>query len=220
MEINRYQLGKIYKLTSEHTDKIYIGSTCKKLLCQRLAHHSSRYKQWKKEKSSYVSSFELFELGSVQINLLESCPCNTRDELLSRERYWIEKYKDITFNKYLPIMTCEEKKEKVKNHNELNKEIILSKRKKYYEANKEIICQKNRERKILNKEKILIRRKELYKDKGKEKSKNYYEANKEKILEERKQKHICLCGMEITISHKLRHEKTIKHLKYINELTP
>ena len=28
-ETNRYNNGKIYKLISPHTDKIYVGSTCK-----------------------------------------------------------------------------------------------------------------------------------------------------------------------------------------------
>ena len=45
-----YKYGKIYKITSEHTNKIYVGSTCKKLLSQRLTFHRKNYKKWKKEK--------------------------------------------------------------------------------------------------------------------------------------------------------------------------
>jgi hypothetical protein len=191
MEINKYQLGKIYKLTSEHTDKIYIGSTCKKLLCQRLAAHSSDYKLWGEGKGKNISSFELFELGSVQITLLEAYPCETKDELLAKERYWIEKYKDIIVNNRIPITNSEEKKEIKKNYYKANKEHVNETHKKYREANKEKI---------------------------KECKKKYYEANKEKSLEKQKQKYICLCGVEITITHRSRHEKSIKHLKYINEL--
>ena len=146
MEINRYQLGKIYKLTSEYTDKIYVGSTCKKLLCQRLATHSSNYKLWKKGKGKNISSYKLFELGSVQITLLEAYPCETRDELLSKERYWIEKYKDNIVNKLIPIRTSEEKKDYDKNHDkkyrEEHKEQIVEKNKKYREENKQIIAEK------------------------------------------------------------------------------
>ena len=139
MEINRYQLGKIYKITSEHTDKIYVGSTCKKLLCQRLAAHSSNFNQWKKGTGTYISSFELFELGSVQITLLEAYTCNTRDELLSKERYWIEQYKDNIVNKYIPIKTIDEKKETRKKYLEVNKVNIKERRKKYNEEHKQII---------------------------------------------------------------------------------
>ena len=48
MEVNKYQQGKIYKLISSETDKIYIGSTCKKYLSQRLQDHKTDYKKWKK----------------------------------------------------------------------------------------------------------------------------------------------------------------------------
>jgi site-specific DNA-adenine methylase len=204
--MERYQLGKIYKITSEHTDKIYIGSTCKKLLCERLAAHSSRFKQWKEGKVGYTSSYELFELGSVQINLLEAYPCDTKDELLSKERYYIEKYKDSIVNKYIPIRTNDEKKEynieHCKKYHEENKEHANETSKKYYEANKE----KYKNYYEANRECISGMKK------------NYYEVNKEKILENLKKKDICLCGSEINISSKKRHEKTIKHLKYINEL--
>ena len=57
-ETNRYNNGKIYKLVSNHTDKIYIGSTCKERLCQRLAKHKSNYKQWIKDNNNgYISSY-------------------------------------------------------------------------------------------------------------------------------------------------------------------
>jgi hypothetical protein len=132
MTENRYKYGKIYKITSEHINKIYVGSTCKKLLSQRLAHHNSGYKRWNKCKSRYVTSYELFELGSVQITLLEAYPCNTKDELLSRERHYIELYKDIIINKVIPNRTNKE-------YIEDNKEKIKDYKKEYYKNNKNII---------------------------------------------------------------------------------
>ena len=47
-----------------------------------------------------MSSFDLLELGDVSIILLELCPCNSRDELLAKERYHIELNKDNVINKY------------------------------------------------------------------------------------------------------------------------
>lgn len=66
-ETNRYNNGKIYKLISPHTDKIYVGSTCKERLCQRLASHRMNYKNWLKGEYSYTTSFKLFDLGDVEI---------------------------------------------------------------------------------------------------------------------------------------------------------
>jgi hypothetical protein len=145
-ETNRYNNGKIYKLVSPHSNKIYVGSTCKKYLCQRLSQHKSNYKEWIKNEKIYISSFELFELGDVEIVLLESVNCETKDELFKKEREYIDKYKDIIVNKLKPSRTRKEKneqtkkyraknKEKMKQYREENKERI----KKYYEDNKEKI---------------------------------------------------------------------------------
>ena len=37
-----YQLGKVYKIVGN--GKIYVGSTCERLLCQRLSGHNRSYK--------------------------------------------------------------------------------------------------------------------------------------------------------------------------------
>ena len=44
---NKYSSGKIYKIESDVGDKIYIGSTVKKLLCDRMTGHRYDYKKWK-----------------------------------------------------------------------------------------------------------------------------------------------------------------------------
>jgi hypothetical protein len=139
MEMNRYQYGKIYKITSEHINKIYIGSTCKKLLSQRLASHNDKFKGWKKGKYPYVTSFELFELGSVQITLLEAYPCNTKDELLARERHYIELHREIIVNKNIPTRTDKEIKEKKNQYYKNNKEQMSEQHKQYYKNNKDNI---------------------------------------------------------------------------------
>ena len=47
----------------------------------------------------------------------------------------------------------------------------------------------------------------------------YLEINKEKIAEKRKIKVICSCGAIIQHGNKTHHEKTQKHINYINTLT-
>ena len=56
-----YQSSKIYKITSHLGDKIYIGSTTKKYLSDRMASHRGAYKDWKAEKRTKTYSFEIFD---------------------------------------------------------------------------------------------------------------------------------------------------------------
>jgi hypothetical protein len=138
-ETNRYNNGKIYKLISPHTDKVYVGSTCKEYLCQRLASHKDGYKRWLKDNNNgYMTSYVLFDLGDVEIILLESVKCMTKDELLKKEREWIEKLKDNIVNKTRPTRNR-------KQFYEDNKEEIKQYKKKWYEDIKEKIKEKIKE---------------------------------------------------------------------------
>ena len=113
-----YELSKIYKIISTHTDKIYIGSTCEKHLSNRLAGHKAQYKRMIKLKeegfNSYpkMTSYELIKLGEVEIVLIENYPCKDRYELLRREREIIDENKDKIVNKGKPIRTQVENDEK------------------------------------------------------------------------------------------------------------
>ena len=150
MTENRYANGKIYKIVSEKSDKIYIGSTCKKYLSERLAGHKNDYKLWKAGTRNKVSSSGLIELGDVSIVLLELFPCNTKDELLSRERHYIELYKNDKINKYIPTRTDKERYEDNKDkkleyqnqYYEDNKQSVIKKSKRYYEDNKQTVLDK------------------------------------------------------------------------------
>lgn len=97
-----YQLGKIYKIESDNTDQIYIGSTCEPTLARRLAKHVDDYKSWLKGNHNNVSSFRIIEKVDYQIILLETYPCSNKDELHAREAYWIGLNKPIIVNIYTP----------------------------------------------------------------------------------------------------------------------
>ena len=148
MEVNKYQQGKIYKLISSETDKIYIGSTCKKYLSQRLQDHKTDYKKWKKNREyRKITSFDLLELGDIEIILIETYSCNSKDELIARERYWMEQNKEIIINKVIrPIISKEENKERKKQYYEENKEEKKELNKQYREANKEQIKERKKEK--------------------------------------------------------------------------
>lgn len=96
-----YSKGKIYKIQSSQTNEIYIGSTCKDRLCQRLAKHKNEYSIWFKDNSkrSYISSFEILKHGDANMVLIEIFPCSNKDELHSREEYWRQQYISICVNK-------------------------------------------------------------------------------------------------------------------------
>lgn len=141
-----YSLGKIYKITSPHTNLVYIGSTTYPLLCQRLRGHVKNFRGWKQGRFHFVSSFIILELGDYQIELLERCPCVDKDELLAREQYHIREHQDVCCNRHRALSTEEEKKQEKKNDNAKyranNKEAISQKKAEYYSNNKEAILEK------------------------------------------------------------------------------
>lgn len=138
---NRYSKGKIYKLVSNMTEKIYIGSCCVPLN-NRLYIHKKMFKYFQTGKrATCCSSKELLEIDpNIQIVLIELFPCSSKQELFKRERYWIENLNCV--NKIRPITTIDEKIEYRRKHYVENKEEVLKKAKEYREKNSEIIKQK------------------------------------------------------------------------------
>ena len=177
-----YQLGKIYRIVCNTTGKVYIGSTCEPTLAKRLAKHNDVYKQWLKgNRNNTITSFQILEQNSYEIILIENYPCDTKDELHSRERFFIENTQCV--NKIIPTRTQKEYNELHHDRNcllkrkyyEENKNEISENNKIHYKENKEIILERNKEYKLINKEKI------------KEQVKQYHEAHKEKIKEYKKE---------------------------------
>ena len=123
MSDNKYSRGKIYKITGG--GKCYVGSTIE-TLNQRLSRHKYR---------KNCISRELLDCEDLAIELIEEYPCNDRNELLWRERYWIENTECI--NKYRPIRTEEEIESYMKDYYEANIDKIKEQKKEYYQANKE-----------------------------------------------------------------------------------
>jgi hypothetical protein len=96
-----YKRGSVYKIFSDKTDKIYIGSTTK-LLNTRLSSHLHNYNSYiNHTHNHYVSSFDIIKLGgNIQIDLLQSTLYNTLDkhELLSLESHYIKLFSNIAVN--------------------------------------------------------------------------------------------------------------------------
>jgi hypothetical protein len=128
-----YQQSKIYKIISNNSDKIYIGSTTNQYLSNRKSVHKAHYEMWKNDNTKqYCSSFELYDLGDVEFILLEAYECNSKDELRARERYWIEQNNANVVNMIKrPIASKEEQNQRKKQYEIEHKEHLAMKKKEY-----------------------------------------------------------------------------------------
>lgn len=149
-----YSEGKIYKIEPicEHDEgDIYIGSTTKQYLSQRMSKHKSGYKCWlsgKINKNTVYSLFDKYGVENCKIILVELVNVNSNDELLKREAYHIKSLKCV--NKIIPLRTKKEYNndnkesiaEYIKSYNSDNKESIAEHKKKYRETNIKSISEK------------------------------------------------------------------------------
>ena len=207
----KYQKGKIYKIVSNKTDKVYVGSTYTSL-ATRLGNHRrcQRYYVKYPDKIIRCTSFDIIELGDYRIELIENYPCYSRKQLQMREGYHMKRTDNL-------INRCIVGRSE-KQYREDNKKQIKIRKQKYYQDNKVILQQHKREYYLKNKENINKKNRARYNTKKevyKIQRKQYREKNKEKIQEKRKQTYVCVCGSVSTIIHKKRHEKTKKHQTYI-----
>ena len=157
-----YQNGKIYKIYSYENDDVYYGSTVK-ALSLRMAHHKSQMKKYKEGKKNYISSFKILELTSAKIELVENYPCNSKEELLQREGFYIRSNDCI--NKVIPCRTIkeyyEDNKDKKKIYYQENIEHIQEQKKNYYKQNGDEIKKKRREKYALQKEQQLMLKEDI-----------------------------------------------------------
>jgi hypothetical protein len=212
-----YNNGKIYKIEpicDHEENEIYIGSTTKKYLSQRMTSHRNSYNQWKNGKYHKFTVFDLFDkygIENCQIYLLESVNANTKDELLAREGYFIKTLNCV--NKIINGRTKKEYyrdnenkiKEYAKQYQKENESHYKNYFKQYYENNKDNLTDYNKQYRENNKDKL------------NENNMQYYEKNKEKIANHRAKIIECECGKAYTWGHKLRHFDSQKHKNYIKE---
>ena len=175
-----YSLGKIYKIEVIGGDEnmpVYVGSTCKQYLSQRMDNHRSVYKCCLAGKSNPTRSHKIFDeygVDNCHIILLESYPCPNKHELKAREAFYITSLNNVV-NKNIPNRTSkkyyEDNADKLKAYQEVYQEANADKIKAYHKLYQEA-----------NKDKIKNYRKEYYqeadKDKIKTYRKEYYQAHK------------------------------------------
>ena len=214
-----YSKGKIYKLCSNQTDQIYIGSTTQEL-SKRFQSHKGNYSLYLKDKYQYISSFEIIKFDDVYIELIQEYPCESKTEL--------EKYEGQIIKNTINCINTRVAGRTIKEYKKEHPEKVT----KYYQQNKEKVKQRAKEYKLNNKEKIK-KYNENNKEKIKETRKKYREDNKDKIKEFMKKyrednkdkikKHEftiiqCDCGVQIIRKGLSRHKKTTKHLDIMKNI--
>ncbi len=108
-------IGKVYILTSQLTEKCYIGSTTYQYLSQRFNTHRIDYKEGTKD---YQGLFGYDKEGNYiepDISLIDEVQADTKEELkeiLTKcEQEWIDLYEDLCINKKRAYVTPEQRKE-------------------------------------------------------------------------------------------------------------
>ena len=83
--------ARIYKITCNITNKVYIGSTCSSNLKKRLDMHANSYTAYMKGNYHYLSSFDVLEHGDYRIDLLQIVEnCHYKSVLYVHERFHIQ----------------------------------------------------------------------------------------------------------------------------------
>jgi hypothetical protein len=117
-----YSKGKIYLITDDKG--CYVGSTTQSLK-RRYQKHSTDINYNKRK----CSSSKIINKWKSKIILLEEYPCESRQELLKKEREWMDKIKCV--NKERPFITQEERKEYQDNYRKENKKELNEYRKNW-----------------------------------------------------------------------------------------
>jgi hypothetical protein len=205
----RYANGVIYRIIcKDPTIKdIYVGSTCN--FTQRKWGHKTRCNNEKSKAHNFnVYKFIRENGGWENFEMLEiiKYPCETKRELESKEREYIELLGG-TLNGHIPTQTPKEWYEtnkteileKQQQYNIKNKEKISENCKEYYQAHKQTIIDRSKEWKANNREAV-NKSEQKYRDKNKE---------------TRTATIMCGCGKNYTKQNKARHDKTQRHIKWI-----
>ncbi len=194
MACNKYQGGLIYTIKTDNG--LYVGSTCD-FAKRKLGHKACSFNENNKHYNCKVYKNIRENGGKYTIEIYKMFPCNSKKELRIEEEE-VRKHLNANLNMVRAFISEEENK---------------IHRAEYREKNKEQLKIKSTEWRKNNSEKNTLSSKK-WTENNKEKQK---EMNK--ICDKRKAEIItCECGIQITKGSLLRHQKSNKHLKLMEEL--
>jgi group I intron endonuclease len=172
-----YKNGKIYKLLNTITDDIYVGSTCSPLL-KRLYGHKIKSKYGKSGNPKVYSKMQELGVDKFYIELIELYPCQTKNELITREGVYIKQMG--TLNGKVSGRTTHEYKQEYRNtHRDQIKQYNI----KHKERSKVWHQKRNHERK-----EELKQRREQNKEAKKEYDQKYRALHGEEINKKQRER--------------------------------
>ncbi len=121
---------------------------------------------------------------------LEIFPCNSKQELVAREREIFDVLKP-TLNTNSPMITLDERKHRMAKYAEEHKVEIADYKKQYYDENKVELVSKQ---------------------------KQYDDEHRDEITAKHKQKVKCVCGCDVNKYFLVKHMKTAKHMCAVAQL--
>ena len=152
-------------------------------------------KRIKNHKNPYnkCTSNQIINRKNYEYAILETHENIDEYDLVERERWYI--LNNVCINKQIPHRTrvewCQDNIDYHSKWCQDNKEKMLG----YYQTRK--------------------KKKTNYYQDNKEKIADYYQKNKEKIAKKNAEKFVCECGGKFTYGKKSNHEKSHKHLKWV-----
>jgi len=182
-----YKNGKIYRIICEKTGRQYIGSTCSTLV-KRLSNH--------KRKDNNCSCRDFI---NPKIILIEDYSCERKDQLLMRERYWMENTECV--NLYRPIITREDRTQQTKQYSLDH----IEEKKQYDKQYRLDHAEEIKQYKLDHAEEL------------KQYDKQYYLDHAEEIKEQKKEKITCECGSIVRRGNIAQHKKSKKHIKFLEQ---
>ena len=202
-----YSQGKIYKITNDYNDDIYIGSTCDRLVKRFSKHKIDMNTDQKKHRKLYVLMNEI-GFDRFRIELICNYPCEDKYQLRQKEGEYIRQMG--TLNKRIEGRTklqyYDENKVQIQTANKIyrieNKEKLMQ----YRQLNKDKLNEYNKQYRIENKEKLQLS------------DKRRLEKNRDKIKEYKSEKVTCTCGCSVRRDCLKEHQKTKKHQDLMDNL--
>lgn len=185
-------IGKIYKIVHLQSDLYYIGMTTN-TLTKRWQSYKCDYNKDNHSKISIYPYMIKYGIENFKILLIKEYEVCDKQHLKVFETLWINKLNSINKVPSFNPMTYKNKK---------------------FKKHLDHICYlKNREERILKVRNYANNNK----DKIKERNKLYREKNKDKIKERKSIKYICECGIESLYEGKARHERSQRHINFIQQ---
>lgn len=123
----------IYRVQCNATNKVYIGSTTCLNLERRLRQHEAHYRAWQDRKSAWYSVFEVLEGGDYFVDKLEDVKALDKKIVRSRERYYLDLFRQLAVNRRNPYR----KKWEIKYQH-------ASAMRTYYHRNRDVINERNK----------------------------------------------------------------------------